>query len=581
MIDKKTASFMRALSLGEIEEEILIPFPEPRVAEKETLGAIRQTLAAMLGGREAEFRAWDRAGEMPESFVRELKEAGLFSLVVPEPYGGMGLGATAYARVIQELGRYDASTAVTVGAHSSIGMRGLLLFGTEEQKARYLPRLATGELVAAFCLTEPGAGSDAAGIKTTAVRDGDGWVLNGEKLWITNGGIADFFTVFAKTSMEGRGHITAFIVTRDMPGVSTGPHEDKMGIRASSTTTVVLEDVRVPAANVLGEEGKGFKVAMRILNAGRTGLGGGSVGGMKRLIELSLRQASERRQFGQPIASFGLIQQKLAQMAIDCYAAESVVNMVAGLVDRGFEETQVEAAISKVLASEALWRTADEALQIAGGSGYMRELAYEQVLRDGRINRIFEGTNEILRLFIALTAVNDLGQELSDVAGSMKGVLADPIKGFGVLSDYAKRRASLATGLRRAKGKWTLLHPSLAAEAEIFEACSTDLAIAADRLLRKLGKKIVGAQLVTRRLADAMIDLFALACMLARVSTRLEDHGEAAAAGEKELLAAFAAQARRRVETNLAGLDAGDEDARLKGIAARLLEAGAYRWDNL
>jgi alkylation response protein AidB-like acyl-CoA dehydrogenase len=572
---------MRALSLGEIEEEILIPFPEPRVAEKETLGAIRQTLAAMLGGREAEFRAWDRAGEMPESFVRELKEAGLFSLVVPEPYGGMGLGATAYARVIQELGRYDASTAVTVGAHSSIGMRGLLLFGTEEQKARYLPRLATGELVAAFCLTEPGAGSDAAGIKTTAVRDGDGWVLNGEKLWITNGGIADFFTVFAKTSMEGRGHITAFIVTRDMPGVSTGPHEDKMGIRASSTTTVVLEDVRVPAANVLGEEGKGFKVAMRILNAGRTGLGGGSVGGMKRLIELSLRQASERRQFGQPIASFALIQQKLAQMAIDCYAAESVVNMVAGLVDRGFEETQVEAAISKVLASEALWRTADEALQIAGGSGYMRELAYEQVLRDGRINRIFEGTNEILRLFIALTAVNDLGQELSDVAGSMKGVLADPIKGFGVLSDYAKRRASLATGLRRAKGKWTLLHPSLAAEAEIFEACSTDLAIAADRLLRKLGKKIVGAQLVTRRLADAMIDLFALACMLARVSTRLEDHGEAAAAGEKELLAAFAAQARRRVETNLAGLDAGDEDARVKGIAARLLEAGAYRWDNL
>ena len=234
-----------------------------------------------------------------------------------------------------------------------------------------------------------------------------------------------------------------------------------------------------------------------------------------------------------------------------------------------------------ILASEALWRTADEALQIAGGSGYMRELAYEQVLRDGRINRIFEGTNEILRLFIALTAVNDLGHELSDVAGSMRGVLADPIKGFGVLSDYAKRRASLATGLRRAKGKWTLLHPSLAAEAEVFEACATDLAIAADRLLRKLGKKIVGAQLVTRRLADAMIDLFALACMLARVSTRLEDHGEAAAAAEKELLAAFAAQARRRIDANLAGLEAGEEDARLKGIAARLLEAGAYRWDNL
>ena len=224
-------------------------------------------------------------------------------------------------------------------------MRGLLLFGTEDQKARYLPRLATGELVAAFCLTEPGAGSDAAGIKTTAVRDGDAWVLNGEKLWITNGGIADLYTVFAKTSMEGRGHITAFIVTRDMKGVSTGPHEDKMGIRASSTTTVVLEDVRVPTANVLGEEGKGFKVAMKILNAGRTGLGGGSVGGMKRLIELSVAQAKERVQFGRPIASFGSIKQKLGQMVVDCYAAESVVNLVAGLADRGYEDTAVEAAI--------------------------------------------------------------------------------------------------------------------------------------------------------------------------------------------------------------------------------------------
>ncbi len=331
--------------------------------------------------------------------------------MVPEPYGGMGLGATAYSRVLQEIGRYDASTAVTVGAHSSIGMRGLLLFGTDEQKARFLPRLATGELIAAFCLTEPGAGSDAAGIKTTAVRDGDDWVLNGEKLWITNGGIADFFTVFAKTSLEGRGHITAFIVTRDMKGVTTGPHEDKMGIRASSTTTVVLEDVHVPAANVLGEVGKGFKVAMKILNTGRTGLGGGSVGGMKRLIELSANQARERRQFGQPIAELrAACSRSSRRWRSTATPPRASVNMVAGLVDRGFEETQVEAAISKVFASEALWRTADEALQIAGGSGYMRELPYERVLRDSRINRIFEGTNEILRLFIALTAMNDLGR---------------------------------------------------------------------------------------------------------------------------------------------------------------------------
>jgi alkylation response protein AidB-like acyl-CoA dehydrogenase len=580
MPDKKTASFMRSLCLGHIEEEILLPFPDPTVQEKETLGAVIATLKAMLGPREKDFAAWDEAGEMPAGFVSELKSAGLFGLVVPEAHGGMGFGATAYARVLQEIGRYDGSVAVTVGAHSSIGMRGLLLFGTPEQRARWLPRLATGELVAAFCLTEPGAGSDAAGIKTTAVRDGDDWILNGEKIWITNGGIADFFTVFAKTSLEGRGHITAFVVTRDMPGVTSGPHEDKMGLRASSTTSVALEDVRVPAANVLGEVGKGFKVAMRILNAGRTGLGGGSVGGMKRLVELATRHARERVQFGRPIATFETIRQKIGQMVVDCYAAESVVNLVAGLVDRGYEEVAVESAISKVLASEALWRTADEALQIAGGAGYMRELPYERAVRDSRINRIFEGTNEILRLFIALAAVNDVADELKDLAHSMRGVLADPIKGFGVLSDYAMRRASLATGLGGVKARFTLVAPPLADEAHQFEEHGRALALAVDRLLRKHGKRIVDEQLACRRLADAMIDLFALAAVLARVSTRIEDHGEAAAAREREILRAFAAQARARIDGALAGIDAEGERAVL-ALGDHAVELGRYGWDNL
>jgi alkylation response protein AidB-like acyl-CoA dehydrogenase len=492
----------------------------------------------------------------------------------------MGFGATAYSRVIQELGRFDGSTAVTVGAHSSIGMRGLLLFGTEEQRARYLPRLASGELVAAFCLTEPGAGSDAAGIKTTAVRDGDSWILNGEKIWITNGGIADFFTVFAKTSLDGRGHITAFVVTRDMPGVTTGPHEDKMGIRASSTTTVAFQDVRVPADHVLGEVGKGFKVAMKILNAGRTGLGGGSVGGMKKLIELSAAHARERVQFGRPIATFETIRNKIGQMVVDCYAAESVVNLVAGLVDRGYEDVAVEAAISKVLATEALWRTADEALQIAGGVGYMRELPYERALRDCRVNRIFEGTNEILRLFIALAAVNDVADELKDVAQSMRGVLADPIKGFGVLSEYARRRASLATGLGGAKGRFTLHVPPLAEQATQFEDRARALALAVDRLLRRHGKKIVEEQLACRGLADAMIDLFAVAAVLARVSTRIEDHGEAAAERERDILRAFTAQALARVDASLAAADDGAE----RGVVAlgdHAIELGRYGWDNL
>jgi alkylation response protein AidB-like acyl-CoA dehydrogenase len=578
MPDKKTASFMRSLCLGEIEEEIVLPYPAPGAQEKETLTAIAASLRAMLGGREKDFRAWDVAGAFPASFVDELREAGLFGLVVPEGHGGMGLGTAAYSRVIQELARYDGSTAVTVGAHSSIGMRGLLLYGTEEQRARWLPRLATGELVAAFCLTEPGAGSDAAGIRTTAVRDGDDWILNGEKIWITNGGFASFFTVFAKTSLDGRGHITAFVVTRDMKGVSTGPHEDKMGIRASSTTSVSFEDVRVPGANVLGEVGKGFKVAMRILNAGRTGLGGGSVGAMKRLVELAAGHARDRSQFGRPIGSFETIRQKLGQMALDCWVAESVVNLVAGLVDRGYEDLAVESAISKVLASEALWRTADEALQIAGGAGYMRELPFERAVRDCRVNRIFEGTNEILRLFIALAAVNDVADELKDLPQSMKGVLADPIKGFGVLSEYAKRRASLAARLPREKGRFTLLAGPLAEEAKQFEEHARGLALAADRMLRRHGRKVVEAQLACRALADAMIDLFALAAVLARVSTLIEDHGEAAAAPERELLRAFALQARRRVRRSLAAVDAPDE-AGTAAIGDRVLDAGRYAWE--
>src|SRR5512139_2961538 len=320
-------SVAKQLLFGQVLEENLFPYPAINERDREVLGMIVESVDRFLDGKDADFAKWDREARQPDEFVQALRDLGLFGLIIPEEFGGLGLSNAAYARVLSQTSSYDSSTSLTIGAHSSIGMKGVLLYGTDEQKARYLPKLATGEMIAAFCLTEPGAGSDAAGIKTTAVRAGDDWVLNGEKLWITNGGIADFFTVFAKTSLDGRGRITAFIVTRDMKGVSTGPHEDKMGIRASSTTTVVLEDVRVPAANVLGEVGQGFKLAMKILNAGRTGLGGGSVGGMKRLIGLAVEQSKNRVQFGHPIATYASVQEKIGQMVIDCYASESVVNL--------------------------------------------------------------------------------------------------------------------------------------------------------------------------------------------------------------------------------------------------------------
>jgi alkylation response protein AidB-like acyl-CoA dehydrogenase len=579
VIDKSTASFVQSLCMGRVLEEMLIPFPTMKEAEQETLEQVLQSVNQLLGPREKDFREWDRKGEMPPEFIEELRSFGLFGLVIPEEHGGMGFGSAAYSRILQEIATHDGSVALTVGAHSSIGMRGLLLFGTDEQKRRWMPKLASGEMIAAFCLTEPGAGSDAAAARTTAIRDGNEWVLNGDKLWITNGGIAQFYTVFAKTPVgEGKAHMTAFVVTSDMKGVSHGPHEDKMGIRASNTTTVHFEDVRLTADHVLGGVGKGFKVAMKILNSGRTGLGGGCVGGMKRLIALSTRQAKERKQFGKSISEFGLIKQKVGEMVVNAYASEAVVSVVAGLIDQGYQDYAVEAAISKVFATEALWRAADEALQIAGGNGYMKEYPYERVVRDARINRIFEGTNDILRLFIALAGVNEVSSQLKDLTQGIRGVLADPIKGFGVLSDYALKQAAIRTGLVGEKSGFTLLHPALKPLAEEFEEQVREVAWAADRILRKHGRAIIDKQFALKRLADILIELFVHACVLARVNASIAESGEEKAAREIDIARVLARRTRGSVRGNLRRIDHNDDEM-VKALADDAFEREAFGWD--
>ena len=426
-------SVAKSLLFGEILEENLFPYPEIAARDREVLAMIVESIDKFLEDKHEDFRRWDREAQQPEEFIRALGELGLFGLIIPEAFGGLELSNAAYARVLAQTSSHDSSVSLTIGAHSSIGMKGILLFGTPEQKARYLPKLATGEMIAAFCLTEAGAGSDAASVRTAARRNADGgWTLNGEKIWITNGGIAQFYTVFARTDTP-EGKMSAFIVEAAWPGVSHGPHEDKMGIRASSTTTVAFNEVRVPAENVLGEIGKGFKTAMSILNNGRTGLGGGAVGGMKSLIKLAAAQAQQRRQFGKDIAQYGLVREKIAQMTVECFAAESTVWMVAHYIDEGCEDYSVEAAISKVFASEAMQRAAYEGLQIAGGNGFMREFRYEQIVRDARILPIFEGTNEILRLYIALSALKGVGASLAELRTAVNTVFNDPIKGFGVL----------------------------------------------------------------------------------------------------------------------------------------------------
>jgi acyl-CoA dehydrogenase family protein 9 len=572
-------SFMRALCMGDIEESLIFPYPELPESGKEVLRDVLGSVDALLENHAGDFRHWDAKGEFPDSFIEELRQFGMFGLVIPEEQGGLGFGSAAYSRTLQQVARYDASVAVTIGAHSSIGMRGLLLFGNTKQRELYYPDLATGKRIAAFCLTEPGSGSDASSIRTTAEQQGDHWVLNGEKLWITNGGMAGFFTVFAKTSSSGSGRITAFLVTPEMGGITAGPHEDKMGIRASSTTTVSFDNTKVPNDHVLGDVGAGFKVAMAILNNGRTGLGGGSVGAMKNVIGLAAQHARDRKQFGKSISEFGLVKQKLGRMLVDCYAAESVVNLVAHMIDSKSQDYAVEAAISKVFASEALFRVSDEALQIAAGVGYMRELPYERVARDARIMRIFEGTNEILRLFIALTAMSDVSSQLQELSSGLKGAFNDPIKGFGVLTGYALKQAGLR-GLTQSKNKLNSVPEPLRDVTSIFEESTRELAQGADRILRKHGRGIIGKQLATRRLADIMIDLFVLGAMLSRVGTNLQRHGVQAVEKEVAILRSYAGQAKTRIHRNFARID-DNEDELIKTLGDYAVEREGYPWDVL
>lgn len=575
----KERSFVRSLCLGEIEEDIIFPYPELKNSEKDVLRPLIDSLKNWLGPKAEDFRKWDAAGDMPKEFIDEMKSFGIFSLIIPEEFGGLGLNSQAYSRAMQELARYDGSVAITAGAHSSIGMRGLLMFGTPEQKAKYLPRLASGEMIAAYCLTEPGSGSDAASITTKAVRDGNDWILNGEKLWITNGGIADFFTVFARTDGP-EGKITAFMVTREMKGVRHSQHEDKMGLRANSTTSVYFDDVRVPGDHVLGEVGKGFKVAVKILNSGRTGLGGGSVGAMKRCVELVTKQAKQRVQFGRAISEYGLVKQKIGHMMVECYASESVVNLVSGLIDQGYEDYAVEAAISKVFATECLWRTADESLQIAGGNGFMREFPYERILRDCRINRIFEGTNDILQLFIALTALQDAGNNLKELAKAvqMGNVLTHPIKGFGLLVDYGRRRVAGSTGI--GLDTFSKAHPALKEYSDQFSVHTRDLMAMVDRLLRKHGKSIIDKQFALKRLASILIDMFALAAVISRVSKSIENLGLEKARKETEILEVFAGQVRGRISKNMSKIDSNDDEL-IKGLSEYACDLESFGFDNL
>lgn len=346
----------------------------------------------------------DSEEKIPDDLKKKLGELGFLGVAFPEEYGGGGFGEVGYCLMQEEIARGCMSTATFIGAHQSIGSNVIYLGGTEEQKQKYLVPLAKGEKIGAFCLTEAQAGSDSFNVKTRAYLDGNEWVINGEKLWITNGGIADIVSVFARTEKG----ISAFIVETNTPGFSAGPPEKKMGIRGSTTNAITFDNVRIPKENLVGTDGRGFILAMKTLDAGRLGLGAACLGASKELLELSVQYSKQRKQFDQSISHFQAIQFMIAEMSTLIYAMESMVYRTAVDYDLKKDVSQ-KSAIVKLFCSESLDKIADYAVQIHGGMGYSRELPIERFYRDSRINRIFEGTNEIQKGIIAHIALKKNG----------------------------------------------------------------------------------------------------------------------------------------------------------------------------
>ncbi|KAJ1349803.1 hypothetical protein KIN20_005457 [Parelaphostrongylus tenuis] len=521
----------------------------------------------------------DQMMEIPKDVLTQFAELGAFGAVVPPEYEGAGLNNTQMARLAEIVGAHDLSLGVVMGAHQSIGYKGILLYGTDAQKAKYLPDLATGRKFAAFCLTEPSSGSDANSIRSRAEKSPDGkhYILNGSKIWISNAGFAEVFTVFAqgreflfqvhnKMASDYFEHtpifqylifvpqtpikmpdgnvkekVSAFIVERDFGGVTSGPPEKKMGIKGSNTAEVHFDNVKVPVENLLGVEGEGFKVAMNILNNGRFGIPAACTGAMKYCIQKTVDHVTQRVQFGQTLQDFFNVQEKLAEMVARHYATESIVYLLSSNMDRGIQDYQLEAAIGKVVASENAWWVCDEAIQLHGGMGFMAETGLERVLRDLRIFRIFEGANDVMRLFVALTGSQHAGKHLQQVAKEIKsgGVSA-------LLGQVVKRATGGSTGSNFA----AVVDPALTKSASQLDECIKEFGKTVESLLMKYRKKIIDRQYELIRVADAAIDIY---CMIATLSrcTHSCKNNVASAAHERDIATYFCTAASHRALNNL------------------------------
>uniref|UniRef100_A0A8C1CSU5 Complex I assembly factor ACAD9, mitochondrial n=2 Tax=Cyprinus carpio TaxID=7962 RepID=A0A8C1CSU5_CYPCA len=576
-------AYAKDLFLGKVNKAEVFPYPEISKEELEEINQLVQPVEKFFN-EDVDSVKIDHEAVIPPETLNGLKELGLFGIQIPEEYGGLGLSNTMYAR-LGEITSLDGAIAVTLAAHQAIGLKGILIAGNDAQKAKYLPKLATGEHIAAFCLTEPGSGSDAASIQTraTLTEDGKHFLLNGTKFWISNGGWADIMTVFARSEVvdkdgQKKDKITAFIVERAFGGITSGKPEDKLGIRGSNTCEITFEDTKVPIENVIGEVGGGFKVAMNILNNGRFSMGSAGAGMIKRLIELTSEYACTRKQFSRSLSEFGMIQDKFATMTLNAFVMESMAYLTAGMMDRpGVPDCSLEAAMVKVFSSEGSWICVSEALQVLGGLGFTKNYPYERYLRDCRILQIFEGTNEILRMYIALTGMQYAGKILTGKIKEMKKGNVGVV--FEILGKKLKDSVvrTVDFGLT---GKDGVVHPSLTVKnhAKMFEQNAAHFGSTVESLLYRYGKTIVEEQLVLKKVADVLINLYAMTAVLSRtsrsISIGLRNHDH-----EVLLTNTFCKDAHFKnnfLLTQLQKNSPENNDANIKKIAQEVLAKRAY-----
>jgi acyl-CoA dehydrogenase family protein 9 len=541
-----STSFTRGLFLGEIHEDMVFPYPRFDPDERTRVERLTKELRSWADDN-YDPREVEETRRLPERAWRELGELGMLGLYVDESYGGRGLTQTGYCKLFEHVGAIDTTLAVILGVHQSIGYKGIVLYGTEEQKARFLPDLIAGRKRAGFALTEPNAGSDAYHLETTAALQPDGsYILDGEKRWIGNGS-GDVLTTFARTPQGG--HV-ALIVEGDMDGVEVGRRYETMGLQANDLRHLLFKGVRVPSENVLGEEGQGFRIATGILNTGRMSLGSGAVGGARRLLDLGVEHVTRREQFGQPLAEFALVKEKIGWLASYTYGVESMTYLTTGLVDAGVEHIDLESAMVKVSSTEFLWYAANRVFQLAGGRAYMRDEPFEKILRDIRIFPIFEGANDVLRMFVALNGLETVGEELEDL---QTFDFTEPIRSLGVYADYVGGRLKR----KAAPNRLSDASEHLSDEAVRISRQIVDLRNATEQLLRAHGRSVQDRQGSLKRLANAAADIYAQVATVSRVSDVVD--GDDAGYGDELMIAqVFTRRAADRVDRALENIDAED-----------------------